>query len=200
MSVAERTIVFDCFGVLFTEGWFIGKVLAGRLADRIEREALRARYRRLATGRIDRAAFWAGLVEDWPAYERAFIDELTPDPQAVELLERLHGRYRLAMCSEGVRQWYDHLWAKYGLQRYFDVLALSSDLGVTKPGRAFFEAAERVIGDGRKAYVDDKLENLAVAAELGWHTIWMRRIKPDADFAPQATICELRQLPGVLPW
>jgi len=194
-------VIFDCFGVLFTEGWFIGKVLAGRMAGRIDRDALRARYRRLAVGEIDRAAFWAGLVEDWPAYERDFIGELRPDPQAIPLLEQLTGRYTLALCSEGVAEWYEQLWQTYGLQRYFDVLALSSDLGVTKPVPEFFEATERLLpAAGRRAYVDDKLENLRAAAALGWHTIWLDRIGPDIDFAPDATVTELRQVPDVLPW
>jgi len=37
-------------------------------------------------------------------------------------------------------------------------------------------------------------------AALGWHTIWLDRIGPDADFTPGATITELRQVPDVLPW
>ena len=113
-------VIFDGFGVLFTEGWFIGTVLAGRMEGIIEREALRARYRRLAVGAIDRAAFWDGLVEDWPTYERAFVAELQPDPQAVPLLAQLKGRYHLALCSEGVTELYEQLWASHDLHAYFD--------------------------------------------------------------------------------
>lgn len=195
-----NTVIFDCYGVLVSEGYFIGTVLAERMKDRIEPEALRARYRELATGRIDRAAFWAGLAEDWPAYEREFIGGLALDAQAVGLLESLHGRYRLALCSEGVTAWYQMLWRATGLEKYFDVLALSCELGLTKPSPAFFEAADRLMPAGPKAFIDDKLENLAAAARLGWYTIWLKRREDRTRYRPQATVHALSEVAAALPW
>jgi FMN phosphatase YigB (HAD superfamily) len=194
------TVVFDCFGVLFTEGWYIERVLARRLAGIITLEDLRARYRLLATGRMDRPTFWAGLVEDYPAFERSFMGELAVDAQADAVLRQLAGRYHLALCSEGVGAWYELLWAAHGLRDRFSVAALSCDLGVTKPSLKFFEATERLLPPGRRAFIDDKLENHRVAATLGWHTIWLNRVGPDTDFSPDVTITELAEVPDILPW
>lgn len=60
-----------------------------------------------------------------------------------------------------------------GIDRYFDALYLSYEMGVMKPDRRIFEMVlEREgIAPGEMLFIDDSAHNTGVAAELGIHTL-----------------------------
>jgi putative hydrolase of the HAD superfamily len=77
-------------------------------------------------------------------FVEAFIGSLAfvPVPGAVETLERLAARYRLAVVANwdsSLREQLDRL----GLDRYFDVVVTSAEAGVAKPDPEIFLAALR---------------------------------------------------------
>jgi FMN hydrolase / 5-amino-6-(5-phospho-D-ribitylamino)uracil phosphatase len=76
-----------------------------------------------------------------------------------------------------------------------EVIAMSEELGVSKPDPAFFRRALELMGNpdpGDVAYVGDRLDNdVRVSAATGLHSVWIRRgpwgVIPKAP-VPRATL------------
>jgi len=99
-------------------------------------------------------------------------------PGAVELLRALHGKYVLAMATNG-RPW------DTPLDRYFSLVATAHDLGVAKPDPAFFHAILKQLSltPAEAAMVGDSYEaDIAGAKSAGLRAIW---------FNPAGTRCPL---------
>ena len=131
---------------------------------------------------------------------------LEPKEGAVECLEELRSRgYRLALatdCSSGTPAMLD----RTPLGAFFEVRAVSSHLGVTKPDPAVYEhvlAGLGVAGE-RCLYVGDgNSEELPGAKRHGMTTVWVdngddqrweHRFVPDADHA----VRDLREILALL--
>jgi HAD superfamily hydrolase (TIGR01509 family) len=76
------------------------------------------------------------------AFVEPFIDAIvfSPAPGAVEALERLHGRVRLAVVANWDHSLHEQL-DRLGLTRLFDVVVTSADAGAAKPDPAIFHFA-----------------------------------------------------------
>lgn len=196
-------VVFDMMGVIYEEGWFVSRGLGVQLADVIELEALRERYRRFATGKSTRDEFWNGLATNAEGADRELLDGLTVNPSLDAIRERL-GRGRCSLLSEIPTPWGKYLLERAGLRNVFRPEVLSGTAGCTKPGAEIFQyLLDRLDADPRSEpvfFLDDKLENLQAGARFGLRTIWYRRQEPDADFEAEHVIEsleELLQIPGM---
>jgi putative hydrolase of the HAD superfamily len=128
------------------------------------------------------------------------------EPDVVPCLERLHDRYRLGVLANQpsvVR----HAMARDGIDRFFDVWAVSEDLGIDKPDPRIFAHAVEVAGvePGRAAMVGDRLDyDVRPAKTAGMLAVWVLRGEaPDEPTAEQvaeadATVRTLDELPEVL--
>lgn len=116
-----------------------------------------------------------------------------PYPQAERVLAELRARgYRLGIIANqapGVRERLEN----WGLLPYFEVIASSSELGVSKPDPAIFRKAMEMAGceAPAAAMVGDRLDNdIAPARELGMFTVWTPKgLSPEeaAALAPGRT-------------
>src|SRR5579875_3018654 len=87
----------------------------------------------LETGRLSEAEFLAQLGEQLSAqlgrpvslqsWGQHFLGQLAPNPRMIEFMRELRGRgYRMAICTNNIREW-DALWrAKLPVQEIFDVV------------------------------------------------------------------------------
>ncbi len=89
-----------------------------------------------------------------------------------------------------------------------DVMAMSEELGASKPETAFFERSLDLLGDpqpGDVAYVGDRLDNdVAGAAAAGMRPVWIRRgpwglLQSDEGGIARTQIRSLDELVPVLP-
>ena len=104
-------------------------------------------------------------------------DEI-PYEDALDTLEILKERgYKLGIIanqSAGTAQRLE----KWGLLKYFDVVAASAELGVAKPDRLIFEKAITLAGCRIQdaVMVGDRLDNDIISAKaFGMKTVWMRK-------------------------
>lgn len=104
-------------------------------------------------------------------------DEI-PYEDALDTLEILKERgYKLGIIanqSAGTAQRLE----KWGLLKYFDVVAASAELGVAKPDRLIFEKAITLAGCRIQdaVMVGDRLDNDIIPAKaFGMKTVWMRK-------------------------
>lgn len=127
-----------------------------------------------------------------------------------EVLERLRGRMRLAVCSnfshgETARE----VLADAGLARHFDAIVISDEVGLRKPRAEIFEAvAERLgLDPAEILHVGDNLEaDVGGASAVGMPAAWLtRRVKdPDAarasyaGAAPAAVLGDLAEVERAL--
>jgi FMN phosphatase YigB (HAD superfamily) len=89
------------------------------------------------------------------------------------------------------------------LTPFFDVVALSCEVGCAKPDpRIFRSALERLGALPEDAVMvgDDLLADVAGALSVGMKAIWRRRPgqQPDAVIVPDALVESLDELPGIL--
>ena len=66
---------------------------------------------------------------------------------ARELLDALHGKVKMYIVTNGVEFIQRRRYAHSGLEKYFDGLFTSDELGFEKPDKRYFEAVEAAISD-----------------------------------------------------
>jgi putative hydrolase of the HAD superfamily len=108
--------------------------------------------------------------------ERYFA-ELHPNQELIEYMRQLRQRgYRMAICTNNVREW-EPLWrAKLPVDEIFDVVVDSAFVGARKPEPRIYEITLERLGVSAEAalLIDDIEANCTGAAELGLHTVWFR--------------------------
>lgn len=90
----------------------------------------------------------------------------------LDLIRKLHGRYRLAILSNsppGLSQWL----ADWNMLDLFDVVFCSGDEGLIKPDPAAFNETLKRLGTepGEAVFIDDTREHVDAARKLGIHGI-----------------------------
>jgi len=100
-----------------------------------------------------------GADLDADTFVEAFVGSLVfaPVPGAVETLERLAARTRLAVVANWDSSLHEHL-GRLGLDRYFDAVVTSAEAGAAKPDPEIFLAALRQLDvePGRALHVGDE--------------------------------------------
>ncbi|MFZ0043839.1 MAG: HAD family phosphatase [Solirubrobacteraceae bacterium] len=108
--------------------------------------------------------------------ERYFAT-LEPNERLIEYMRELRGRgYRLAICTNNVREW-DRLWrSMLPVDEIFDVVVDSAFVGARKPDRLIYELTlERLgVAAGAALFIDDIEINCDAARELGMRAVWFR--------------------------
>ncbi len=126
---------------------------------------------------------------------------LFPETRAV--LDRLRGRYPLALITNGAPDVQRDKLAGSGLEAYFAVVTVSGEAGIGKPNPAIFEQtlAALDIAPEEAVMIGDKPEtDILGANRAGVCAIWIRREGQalHADARPDATIATLEDLPALL--
>ena len=131
-------------------------------------------------------------------------------PQHADLLAEFHGRFRLGLCSN-----FSHtatalsILEASGLDRHFDAIAISEEVGFRKPRSEIFEVTlERLgVGADEALHVGDNLHaDVQGAAAAGIASVWITRRVPEAERrlqefdgpAPDFVIADLAELIQVL--
>ena len=96
-------------------------------------------------------------------------------PHAREVLEYLHPRYNLYILSNGFQELQCRKMRSAGIDRYFNKVVLSDDIGVLKPRAAIFHFALSATQSqlGESLMIGDSWENdVAGAAGVGMHQVF----------------------------
>jgi len=139
--------------------------------------------------------------------ERRALHILFPD--ALPALERLRGRLRLALLTNGASDLQREKVAGAALGGYFDVVVASGDLGIGKPDPRIYRHTLTLldVAPTAAAMLGDSLRNdVWGPQQVGMHGIWLRRDREkdrethDVDPAihPDAVIRTLDELDDLL--
>jgi epoxide hydrolase-like predicted phosphatase len=141
----------------------------------------------LETGRMSEAEFLRELSQqlsrdlDHPVelhgFAERYLGQLEPNRAMIELMRELRDRgYRMAICTNNIREWEDLWRAKLPVEEIFDVVVDSSREGTRKPERRIYEITlERLAVAAEQAVLVDDVEmNCEAARELGMSAVWFR--------------------------
>jgi putative hydrolase of the HAD superfamily len=141
----------------------------------------------LETGRLSEAEFLLALGEqltqqlgrqvDMNGFGEQYFAGLMPNERMIDYMRRLRERgYRMAICTNNVREW-DHRWrAMLPVDEIFDVVVDSAFVGARKPEPRIYELTlERLETDAASALLIDDIElNCTGARDLGIRAVWFQ--------------------------
>jgi putative hydrolase of the HAD superfamily len=141
----------------------------------------------LETGRLSEADFLADLAGqlsqqlerevDLTGFGQRYFAALEPNEPFIAYLRNVRERgYRLAICTNNVREWAPRWQAMIPVKELFDVVVDSAFVGARKPEPEIYRVTLDRLGVGAEAAVliDDVQENCAGAQALGLGAIWFQ--------------------------
>jgi FMN phosphatase YigB (HAD superfamily) len=196
-----KLIAFDLFGVIITDGHLVTNGLMPLLPAGITKADVKPYYDAYTGGQISEAAFWQGigLTVDCDIRQR-FLNIFELDVELQQVTQVLRGRYQLGILSNLGAEWGDMLESRFRFSGTFEPRIISGAVKCQKPEPAIYETLIRASGvKGEQiAFIDDRRENLEVAASFGMTTIHYQRERDKHPFEPDFTITTLGEAVSIL--
>ena len=141
----------------------------------------------LETGRMSEASFLRSLSAQLSSqlartvqlhgFGERYFEHLQPNMRVIDYMRELRGRgYRMAICTNNVREW-ERLWrAKLPVDEIFQVVVDSAFVGARKPEPRIYQITLERLGVPAQAalLIDDVERNCTAARELGIEAVWFR--------------------------
>ncbi len=172
-----KAIIFDCFGVLTTDGWLAFKNHYLKQDQSLFRKATELneqvnsgviKYEEF----ISEVAKMAGISANEARYK---IENNIANDELFKYIKTLKPRYKIGMLSNAASNWLDELFAK-GQVVLFDAIVLSYESGVIKPEEQSYQAvAERLDAQPNECvFIDDQEKHCEGARTVGMQAILYR--------------------------
>jgi epoxide hydrolase-like predicted phosphatase len=141
----------------------------------------------LETGRLSEAEFLSqigvqlseqlGRAIDMGSFGERYFAHLEPNEPMIGYMRELRERgYKLAICTNNVREW-EHRWrAMLPVEEIFDVVVDSAFVGTRKPEPRIYEMTLEALGveAGSALLIDDIEANCTGARAVGIHAVWFQ--------------------------
>ena len=169
-----KAIIFDCFGVLSTEGF---RVFCDKYFNNSpdKRAAAQDLMDRSCLGNMSFDEFESGLADlggTSVATVREYLNRNKPNEPLFKLIrEELKLKYKIGMLSN----WLDELFTPEDINLFDDII-LSYEVRVTKPDpRIYRLAADRLGVEPKQSVLVDDVKRYVEGAEaVGMQAIWYR--------------------------
>lgn len=168
-----KAIIFDCFGVLTSEGWipFRQRHFKGDVAKEFAQKMMQ----RLVTGRIQTGEFVTTIAEkgDLEEHEvRASLSGSMPDIELFKWIGKHKSQYKIGMLSNAGSDMLHTLFTPEQ-RALFDDVVLSYQVGVAKPNPEVYLLAAKRLGVRPEecVFVDDKEQFCHAARNVGMKAV-----------------------------
>jgi HAD superfamily hydrolase (TIGR01549 family) len=137
------------------------------------------------------------------AFAEEFMRYVSVDAEALDVLQKLHGKYKLGLVSNfAIPECGWKLLDKFCLRPFFDVVIISGEVNRRKPSPEIFEKALKMLNvkASETVFVGDMLDlDIMGPKSVGMKTILIKR-RPieNADIKPDKVITHLSELLSVL--
>lgn len=197
MKPTIKLIAFDLFGVVISEGHMVAKALMPLLPEGVEKKAVKAVYQQYTVGNISEKQFWSGIGQAGnTGLRQDFLDSFVLDPEIEAVNKKLSSRYQFAILSNLASDWNDVLSTKFGFDEDYSPKIISGVVKCRKPDPAIYR--HLLQQSGYKAeemvFIDDRLENLHTAHQLGMTTIHYQREEDAHEFQADYVIRQLGEM------
>lgn len=172
-----KGIIFDCFGVLTTDGWLPFKAEHfGHDPELLEQAtSLNQQVDSGLLSYYDGVVAVAKLSGMPESTVHAALEANVPNTQLFDYMRGLKADYKLGLLSNAGANWLDKL---FGAERtaLFDAIALSYETGVIKPSpRAYEIIADRLgLLPEECVLIDDQERFCTGAKENGMQAVWYK--------------------------
>lgn len=170
-----KAIIFDCFGVLTSDGWLPFKKKHFGHSQELTQQATDLN-KQVDSGFSDYQTFITDVAElaRVPRKEaREAIEDNVADEELFSYIQKeLKPRYKIGLLSNAGDNWLDELFSPEQVA-LFDAVALSYDTGVVKPGKKAYETiAERLgVELNECIFIDDQERYCTAARSYGMQAI-----------------------------
>ncbi len=121
-----------------------------------------------------------GVSVDAERFSAAYLPNLATQSEltegALEVVQTLHGKYRLAIITNGLRDVQRPRLARSAIRDYIADMVISEEVGAVKPEKAIFDAAFQRMGQPDKDEVlligDSLTSDIAGGSAYGIDTCW----------------------------
>jgi HAD superfamily hydrolase (TIGR01509 family) len=172
-----RALIFDCFGVLTTDGWLPFKEEQFGRNQALMDEAT-ALNQQSAAGLISYDDFVQGIADlaNMPSMQvMQALEGNAANRKLFDYIKTAKDTYKIGLLSNAAADLLDDLFEPEDLA-VFDATALSYEMGFVKPDpRAYEVIAERLGVEPEACVMIDDQERYADAArDIGMQTVWYR--------------------------
>ncbi len=176
-----KAIIFDLGGVLDDSGRFfeISKILSKKtdIDENAIHEKIRESWKKAKTDPVGCNYFWKNIAEfigmNKEELKKEFFSVKKVRPDMLRLIEILRKRYKIALLSNFIKDWFEYIDNEYDLQEKFDVIVTSYEYGIAKPNEKIFSIVlEKLnVKPEECIFIDDQTKNDAESYALGMKTI-----------------------------
>jgi len=172
-----RAIIFDCFGVVVTEGWYAFR--AAHLKNSEVRQVANDLHQATNRGMLPYETFereLSSLAGVSTETVRSFLDNNADNEALLSYIKTdLKPNYRIGMLSNAAADWLDTMLSREQ-RALFDAVVLSYQIQVTKPDPRAYEiaAAKLDVAPGECVFIDDTERFCTAARECGMQAIWFK--------------------------
>jgi len=137
-------------------------------------------------------------------YDTIRIERVELFPETLPALHRLHGRYKMAIITNGFAETHEAKIARLGLAHLFDAVILAGEMELAKPHPAVFAHAMNELGVGahESVMVGDRFDRDIVGAHAaGMRAIWVNSRSerlPQGARAAEREISSIAELPAAI--
>ncbi len=208
---AERNTLgntIDHFGVAFDEGYHLPlyQEINNDIWHRFEQGLISGQQ--LRTERFQLFADRIGMKIDPEEMSRVYLgflrQEATHIPGAMDVVRKVHGKFKLALITNGLRDVQYQRIDKAGLAEFFTTVVISEEVGIAKPDPAIFEHAMEVAGHRDRhstLIIGDSLNSdIRGGIAFGIDTCWINPsgMQNHLGQSPTYTIQDIDQLPDIV--
>lgn len=170
-----KAVVFDCFGVFYTDPVF--EYMGRSSTPRHIAAALHQLDRQLTKGDLDKVGFIRRasplLNISQPEVDEYFFRPHDHNYALIEFVANLRGKYKTALLSNVGAGIMDRYFSPESAKALFDVVVLSAEVGLVKPDPAIFRLVCQKLDVSLEevTMVDDMQEYIEAARVLGMQGI-----------------------------
>jgi HAD superfamily hydrolase (TIGR01509 family) len=138
------------------------------------------------------------------AFADEFMRHVSLDKDALDVLKKLHGKYKLGLVSNfAIPESGWKLLRKFGMKGFFDAVIISGEVNRRKPSPEIFEKALKALGvqASKAVFVGDMLDLDVMGPKgVGMKTVLIKRrpMEENEYVKPDRVITRLRELLTVL--
>jgi HAD superfamily hydrolase (TIGR01509 family) len=171
-------LVFDLMDTLIRDPffWAIPAHLGTTMPELLQAKHPRS-WLEFELGQIEEAEFFqrfyrdARQLADPQGLKRAFSDNYHFIEGMEELLTELHASGQTLWLLSNYPLWFEEIWVKHQLNRFFAGHTVSYQCGLRKPDPRIYHLVQAQTGAKSWILIDDRQPNLTAAQQLGWGSI-----------------------------